>query len=218
MPAAAAKKTLYHSELVQMGEVQVTVQSDVQQSKYQGKPPYVILKIDRAERLYNCENQACEEFFNGTKGQTFVLQATGTREEAQIEYVRDGEPGEPDRPARAPAPQQRRPAPAKAPAARPPQRPPAAAPQQQRSAAPNGQTVGMAMNNACMSCAQEGIPFDLKIIAERATGILRLAAWFEAGNLMPKAGKVDPVAEAMAQPEPEPEPEPEPAESDNVPF
>lgn len=102
-------KTLYHSELCTLGDVLVTVTSDVQPSKYSKpgapKPNWVGLKIDGADRTYNIESPACEQFFDGMKGQTLRIQAFGARAEATI--VEAGQPSdaadqEPEPPAEAP--------------------------------------------------------------------------------------------------------------------
>ena len=117
---ANEKKTLYHSELVQMGHVQVTQKNLPQKSKYAGKPDYVALVIDGVERLYNCENETCAAFFNvqGNQGRTMVIEAQGTREDAIIDWIADVAPA-----TQAAAPQARQ-APARA-AAPPPPTPPA---------------------------------------------------------------------------------------------
>lgn len=80
-------KTLYHGELRKLSPVRVTVKSDVLESKYAGKPPYVVLAINGDERNYTTENQGCAAFFDGRKGETFTLIAEGQREEATITYV-----------------------------------------------------------------------------------------------------------------------------------
>lgn len=91
---ANEKKTLYHSELVQMGHVQVTQKNLPQKSRYAGKPDYVALVIDGVERLYNCENETCAAFFNvqGNQGRTMVIEALGTRDDAIIDWIRDVAP------------------------------------------------------------------------------------------------------------------------------
>lgn len=89
-----AGKTLYHSELVQMGHVQVTQKNLPQRSKYAGKPDYVTLLIDGEERIYNCENETCRAFFNvqGNQGRTMVIEAQGTRDDAIIDWIADVAP------------------------------------------------------------------------------------------------------------------------------
>ena len=108
-----------------MGPVNVTVKSDVMESKYQGKPPYVVLVIDGAERNYTLDSDACASFFEGQKGNTFALEAVGGKGQEEINYLGDDAPAPqqappPSRPASAPRQQQ----------APPPQRQ-APAPQQQ---------------------------------------------------------------------------------------
>lgn len=138
----AEKKTLFHSELVQMGRVQVTQKNLPQKSKFSGKPDYVALVIDGAERLYNCENDACKAFFNirGNEGRVMVIEATGSRDDASIDWINDVAPESSQEPSsRPPARQTQQAAPARA-AAAPPARTappaPAAPPPQAQSAQP----------------------------------------------------------------------------------
>jgi hypothetical protein len=87
-------KNLYHSELVKMGPINVTVKTDVMPSKFKGKNAYVVLSIDGEERQYTTENDECADFFDGQKGATLTIEASGSREEAKIEYL--GTPAEED--------------------------------------------------------------------------------------------------------------------------
>lgn len=87
MASSGNTKTLYHGELVKMGPVSVTVKSGVLKSRYAGKANYVELLINGVIRNYNCENPACEAFWNGQVGQTFTIVAEGSREQATINYV-----------------------------------------------------------------------------------------------------------------------------------
>lgn len=132
---ANEKKTLYHSELVQMGHVQVTQKNLPQKSKYAGKPDYVALVIDGVERLYNCENETCAAFFNvqGNQGRTMVIEAQGTREDAIIDWIADVAPA-----TQAAAPQARQ-APARA--ATPPPPAPARTAPPARTAQPAAPTA-----------------------------------------------------------------------------
>lgn len=81
-------KALWHSELVKISPVDVTVVSDILHSKHSTpkdpKPDYVTLQIDGGERYYNIENDDCASFFKGRKGQTLTLIAEGSREDARI--------------------------------------------------------------------------------------------------------------------------------------
>jgi|SRR5690349_2273216 len=123
--------TLYHSKLVQMGEVWVTVKTNPKPSTYRGKPPYVAVVIDGAEYFYNCENKQCEDTFAGQAGQNLLLVAEG-REEAATITVIEALPA----PAQGTAPrQQQRTAPAArtAPAQNRPTAAPRAAQQQKKS-------------------------------------------------------------------------------------
>lgn len=65
-----------------MGPVRVTVKSDIKESTYRGKPNYVILTIDGHDRYYDMENAECENFWTGHMGQTFTVEAEGSRETA----------------------------------------------------------------------------------------------------------------------------------------
>lgn len=85
-------QNLYHSALVKMKAVKVTVKSDVLKSKFKGKPPYVILSIDGEDYSYNTENDECAEFFEGQKGRTFTIIAEGRDTDAVITYVGESAP------------------------------------------------------------------------------------------------------------------------------
>ena len=110
-------KTLYHSALVQMGDVQVIIKSEVTPSKYKGKPPFVTLHVENEDRNYNTENAACEAALRGRNGQKLTLRATGSRDDATIQII-DGPAAHGNTPA------QRQ------------QAPPAAQRQQERQSAP----------------------------------------------------------------------------------
>ncbi len=77
-------KTLYHSELSKLGLITARVLSEVNPSKFQGKPPYVILEIGDEERIYSTENQQCSKALSGLKGRMIELEAKGSREQATI--------------------------------------------------------------------------------------------------------------------------------------
>lgn len=94
-----------------MGPVTVLVTSDVMQSKYQGKPNYVMLEIDGVKRRYDCENEACETFFDQQKGQTLTVEAVGRGEDAGFNLAEEGGEAPPQQPPPRSAPQQSRPAP-----------------------------------------------------------------------------------------------------------
>lgn len=85
-----AKKTLFHSELVELssrGPVTIKVASEARKSKFQGKPNFIYLVLNGEERAYNFDSQACEAFFNGQNGRTFAVIAAGDREGATLTYV-----------------------------------------------------------------------------------------------------------------------------------
>lgn len=135
-PAQGPKATLYHSELSKLGAVVALIKSAPMQSRYAGRPDYVLVEIDGAIRTLNCETPAISETLGQFAGQTVQLRASGSRDTAILEvFDLEGNPltdaaaaGPPPAPAaRPPAP-----APARAPAAAPR----AAAPAPVRAAAP----------------------------------------------------------------------------------
>jgi hypothetical protein len=88
--AEAVKKNLYHSELSTLGSLRVKVKTDVMASKFKGKPPYVVLEIDGIDRNYSVENDKCQRALANLKGRTVMLEATGSREEAEITILGAG--------------------------------------------------------------------------------------------------------------------------------
>lgn len=78
------KKTLWHSELVGLGEIDVVIQSEVTPSKFAGKSPWVAMIVNGRERYYSCENEDCADALRGLKGQKVHLAATGGRDDAAI--------------------------------------------------------------------------------------------------------------------------------------
>lgn len=111
----ATKKTLYHSELVKLGPVEVEITTDLIESKYK-KGTYIVgLRIDGEERTLAIENDDCGAALDQRKGQVLTIEASGSRESAEISIL-EGLPAE------AQAPKMRttaRPAPTARPAARP---------------------------------------------------------------------------------------------------
>lgn len=85
------KKTLYHSELVGMEAVQVEILSDVLDSKFKKGSQFVEMRIDGHTRSYNVENQDCADKLEGMKGRKVMLEATGSREEADIKILGSGD-------------------------------------------------------------------------------------------------------------------------------
>lgn len=83
-------KTLYHSELVKAGDVEVTVESDLEESKYKRGSYYVVLYFENRKRTYNPENRRCEQFFDGRKGETLTIRAVGRDDDADIELIQEG--------------------------------------------------------------------------------------------------------------------------------
>jgi hypothetical protein len=124
-------KTLYHSALVKLGPVMVTVKSDVSKSKFAGKPDYCYLVINGEEFGYSFDSPACQQFFTGQKGRSFMIQAEGRDADAKIIYL--GEPGSQKLAAPVTLPPAAQPPPVNQP---PAQHAPPPPPPQQRQAAP----------------------------------------------------------------------------------
>lgn len=70
-----------------MGPVTVKVISEPKASTKQKGKFYVELEIGGIKRYYNPENQRCQDFFVGRKGQTLSIVAEETREDATITAV-----------------------------------------------------------------------------------------------------------------------------------
>jgi|DEB0MinimDraft_10_1074344.scaffolds.fasta_scaffold63274_2 hypothetical protein len=146
-------KTLYHSELVNIGPARAVVASNVTPSKFDGKPPWVALDFQNGmpNRLYNVENDACGKAFDGHVGELVFFQAFGSRDTATIQ-ITDAQPAAgghpPTQPAQphAPAPSQDQP-PAFDQAA--PQPPQSQAPQPSSSAGNVDETLAKVSNLMC---------------------------------------------------------------------
>lgn len=176
-------KTLYHSELTSLAWTEVTIKGDVTPSKYKGKPPFVAMIVAGEERLYNVENDTCGDALRGRNGQKLVIRAVGSRDEATIEI--EGGASEPAHAAPAQPPRAAQPAPStntRATTATPPA--------QSQSVKPHGATVGMAINCACANLTERGCELDAEEVTQIASDLLRVAAWLEAGHLMPKWAEV----------------------------
>lgn len=206
----AGKKTLYHSELVAMGPVRVTVASDVMPSKFSKpgtpRPDWVALKIGDEDKIYTVENESCGAFFDGQKGRTFTLVAEGSREQATLTYVGEAAPQAPpprqyarpkphvSAPPLPPSPEDdgQEPGDDQIPGAEMPARgtpPPSRA--TGGHAPVHGATVGMCLKEACSICGQLGTdPFSpeyYRQVHEIASDLIRVALHLEAGKLAPSA-------------------------------
>lgn len=186
----ATNKTLYHTELRNMGPVTATVTSDVLDSKFQkkGEPPkrYVVMNVGGVERNYHVENEHCAFALDGLKGRTVLIEATGMRDDARI--VVDGQNAPDDEvpgaesPAAAPAARQSAPATrqtAPAPAAHAPAPAASTAAAQPKSADPvadarrylnqHANALGLAADAALYAVEQfatrHGVPVDKATIA-----------------------------------------------------
>jgi hypothetical protein len=80
-------KNLYHSAAVQLGQVTCIIKSDVNKSKYSGKPDYCVLLINGEEKNYSVENAACGAVLKANKGKSVVLEFLGGRDDASISVV-----------------------------------------------------------------------------------------------------------------------------------
>lgn len=85
MATSEPKKTLYHSELANMGPVVATVTEGVKESSKKRGSYYVTLLLEGRTRYYTVENEQCGQAFDGWDGQTVVISATGSRENAAID-------------------------------------------------------------------------------------------------------------------------------------
>ena len=121
---------MFHSELVKLGPVDITVKTEVRPSKYPDKPDWVGLDIQGTERYLSIENSQVAGFFEFAGLGPIRVHATGNRDDARIVGVPEDSP-EPAPVAPRPVPAPARPAP---PAARPAPAP-APAPAQRQVAA-----------------------------------------------------------------------------------
>jgi hypothetical protein len=81
-----SSKTVYHSDLVKWGTVEVTICGVVKRSKYEGMGDYIILDFGNGEAPFNCENEQVSEFFKQFReGDQVVIRGSGSREDAVIE-------------------------------------------------------------------------------------------------------------------------------------
>lgn len=83
-----AKKTVYHSQLVAEGKMEVLITSDVAKSKFKkdGQDQfYICFKYKGKEQQYTIENDAIQKKLHGLKGHVVSIEATGSRDEADME-------------------------------------------------------------------------------------------------------------------------------------
>jgi hypothetical protein len=183
-------KNLYHSALVKLGPVEVTVKSDILHSKFPGKPDYVVLEIDGEDFNYSFDTPECAAPFEGQKGASFTVVAEGSGKDgtATVTYVGEGG-GTPQRKpaARPPA----RPAARNQPPARPPvqnaaNRPPSPGNQPPRPPQPpvsNGARVGAAINKAVDYTIAVGSEWNPTLVWEIASDIMRISERLEQNKL-----------------------------------
>jgi hypothetical protein len=95
------------------------------------------------------------------------------------------------------------------PPAHQPQAPHAPAPQSAGNGQqwrPKGESVGMALNQACEFNRATGQPFNKTLVHQIASDLLRLGRALEAGQLAPLAGPIGPTTPSNIQPQPAPPP------------
>lgn len=90
--ATFPKKTVYHSALRNAGPLTVAFTSEVKESQYRGKPPYVEFKVqgDDSTYQYNVENEGIAALIKDLPRNEWIeVQAEGTKEEADLLVTRD---------------------------------------------------------------------------------------------------------------------------------
>lgn len=80
------KKSIYHSTLVKFGPAYVTIKSDVLRSK-KGDGHYIVVEHEGEDQFLNIENDACADVLRHKKGQSLTLEATGSRDDAEIKIA-----------------------------------------------------------------------------------------------------------------------------------
>ncbi len=90
MPAVAhIKKTVWHSQLREMGPVTVQFTHKPRPSKFPGKPEYCRFVLDGIEHDYQCETPAISEQLQAVPlGQPLRIHALGSKEAAHLEVER----------------------------------------------------------------------------------------------------------------------------------
>lgn len=83
----AVKKTMWHGELRDLGQVEVEVKQEARKSTYSGKPDYVEMIVGGNLRQYQVEAPQCGEFFRGRVGQKILIEARESREAATIHLI-----------------------------------------------------------------------------------------------------------------------------------
>jgi hypothetical protein len=85
------KRGVYHSALREKGPIRMAFTSEVKQSKYAGKPPFVYFKVagDDTEYQYTVENPTVEQQINDAlsafgKDTYIMVEAAGTKDTAVL--------------------------------------------------------------------------------------------------------------------------------------
>lgn len=240
--ALSDKKSIYHSALVNSGDVVVTITSDgPQQSKFQGKPDFIGLKHEGSEHILSLENESCGTALTGLKGQTVMLRASGRDGDACIEVFDAPDDYQGPAPKRASAPPPRQPAgaPREQRVAQPPPRQPAQAPKNGASLAQSeaeaftkarhhAARIGIIMRLA-MKASEDACKHDFAHGTNEDQRAFAITMFIEMNKMITAAGLpvVYPVPkqpakrepELPADPEPDPAPDPrDPRDLDDIPF
>lgn len=83
-----SKKTVYHSQLVAEGQMEILVNSDVTKSKFKkdGEDQFFIdFKYKGKPQQYIIENESIQRKLHGLKGHVVSITATGSRDDADME-------------------------------------------------------------------------------------------------------------------------------------
>ena len=86
------KKTLYHSQAVQMGQIHCLVKTGIQKSKYEGKPNYIVLVIDGFDRNLNIDSDAIASALAPLQGRKVMLQFLGGKGSETVKVLGAGQP------------------------------------------------------------------------------------------------------------------------------
>ncbi len=161
-----------------MGQVWATITTDWKQSKDKNSK-YCGMSIDGVEYWYTAENENVEQALAGFSGRTILIQASGSREAAQIEVLQEQEGGA--APRTAPAAAAPRPA---ASVARPaPGRAPAPAPAAQRAPVAHSAPAAAPVAPAPVAKTPEQAIAEARDFLERNRLLLELCS-YEAGKML----------------------------------
>lgn len=83
-----SKKTVYHSQLVAEGQMEILVNSDVTKSKFKKDYEdqfFIDFKYKGKPQQYIIENESIQKKLHGLKGHVVSITATGSRDDADME-------------------------------------------------------------------------------------------------------------------------------------